>query len=200
MLGYLVQGGFRLRLLFSQLCFEFYQLSMLLFVCDREGLLLSTSFLLVRTESSLVKWHLLRSCLIIIGVYFFNYGLLYFVYIIFIRKSSMRHYESYLEFLSEERVEEATTMLCSSFLKFNSIWKKLGVPYEEAYTVNKARMIEGLTINCSTLGIDAQTNKVIFVCTTVDLAHYMDEELMPRTYRWSNFINQWSYKLEHKEW
>jgi hypothetical protein len=112
----------------------------------------------------------------------------------------MRQYESYLEFLSEERVEEANTMLCSSFLKFNSIWKKLGVPYEEAYTVNKARMIEGLTINCSTLGIDAQTNKVIFVCTAVDLAHYIDEELMPRTYRWSNFINQWSYKLEHNEW
>ena len=52
-------------------------------------------------------------------------------------------------FLSLDDVEEGAKMVTIGFLTLNSIWKKLNIPFEEAYEFNKFRLIQGVKTNWS---------------------------------------------------
>ena len=53
------------------------------------------------------------------------------------------------EFLQLDKVDEGARMISEGFLKINSIWIKLKVPYDEAYQYNRFRMIQGYKKNWS---------------------------------------------------
>ena len=58
-----------------------------------------------------------------------------------------------IEFLEKHRIEEATRIVSEAFVHLNSMWIKLGTPYEEAHEFNRFRVMQGFKKNWSFVSI-----------------------------------------------